>query len=180
MDGKTKQTYINTLRSVKMLTKEYLKDHYIDAYFIDEERKNIEILTTSEDSKKVIPTIIPFDEKNDMFQSLKTVVTVDDLHERTYVKKKEEKKLFDEMVLRIAKKDGMVLNEQKLDTKFFPTLVKAIFDDVENEDHLFALKLALFEVEKIRNSDNTELKADIRKGKTKVEVLLNALKLISE
>ena len=43
MDGKTKQTYINTLRSVKMLTKEYLKDHYIDAYFIDEERKNIEI-----------------------------------------------------------------------------------------------------------------------------------------
>ena len=69
MDGKTKQTYINTLRSVKMLTKEYLKDHYIDAYFIDEERKNIEILTTSEDSKKVIPTIIPFDEKNDMFQS---------------------------------------------------------------------------------------------------------------
>lgn len=163
-----------------MLTKEYLKDHYIDAYFIDEERKNIEILTTSEDSKKVIPTIIPFDEKNDMFQSLKTVVTVDDLHERTYVKKKEEKKLFDEMVLRIAKKDGMVLNEQKLDTKFFPTLVKAIFEDVENEDHLFALKLALFEVEKIRNSDNTELKADIRKGKTKVEVLLNALKLISE
>ena len=82
MDGKTKQTYINTLRSVKMLTKEYLKDHYIDAYFIDEERKNIEILTTSEDSKKVIPTIIPFDEKNDMFQSLKTVVAVDDLHER--------------------------------------------------------------------------------------------------
>ena len=163
-----------------MLTKEYLKDHYIDAYFIDEERKNIEILTTSEDSKKLIPTIIPFDENNDMFQSLKTVVTVDDLHERTYVKKKEEKKLFDEMVLRIAKKDGMVLNEQKLDTKFFPTLVKAIFDDVENEDHLFALKLALFEVEKIRNSDNTELKADIRKGKTKVEVLLNALKLISE
>lgn len=180
MDGKTKQTYINTLRSVKMLTKEYLKDHYIDAYFIDEERKNIEILTTSEDSKKLIPTIIPFDENNDMFQSLKTVVTVDDLHERTYVKKKEEKKLFDDMVLRIAKKDGMILDEQKLDTKFFPTLVKAIFEDVENEDHLFALKLALFEVEKIRNSDNAELKADIRKGKTKVEVLLNALKLISE
>jgi hypothetical protein len=163
-----------------MLTKEYLKDHYIDAYFIDEERKNIEILTTSEDSKKLIPTIIPFDENNDMFQSLKTVVTVDDLHERTYVKKKEEKKLFDDMVLRIAKKDGMILDEQKLDTKFFPTLVKAIFEDVENEDHLFALKLALFEVEKIRNSDNAELKADIRKGKTKVEVLLNALKLISE
>ena len=44
-----------------MLTKEYLKDHFIDAYFIDNERANIEVLTTSEDGKKVIPTIIPFE-----------------------------------------------------------------------------------------------------------------------
>ena len=28
-----------------MLTKEYLKDHFIDAYFIDNERANIEVLS---------------------------------------------------------------------------------------------------------------------------------------
>ena len=41
-----------------MITEEYLKDNFINAYFIDDERKNIEILTTSEDKKSVIPTII--------------------------------------------------------------------------------------------------------------------------
>jgi len=52
-----------------MLTEKYLKDHFIDAYFIDEERQNIEILATSEDKKKVLPTIIPFKEENPMFKA---------------------------------------------------------------------------------------------------------------
>ena len=163
-----------------MLTEEYLKDHFIDAYFIDNERQNIEILATTEDKKKVFPTIIPFDEANDMFKALKSVMSVDELHENTYKKKKEERKLFEEQLVRIAKKDGLVFDELKIDTKFFPTLINAIVDNGDNEDHLFALKLALFEVDEIRDSDNNELKAKVRKGKTKVEVLLNALKIISE
>ena len=161
-----------------MLTEEYLKDHFIDAYFIDEERQNIEILATSEDKKKVFPTIVPFSEDNHMFKALKSVMSVDELHERTYNKKKEERKLFEEQLLRIAKKDGFVIDETKDKTSIFPTLVKTIIEDEENEDHLFALKLALFEVDKIRDSEDTELKGAIRKGKTKAEVLLNALKII--
>jgi len=163
-----------------MLTKEYLKDHFIDAYFIDNERQNIEILTTSEDKKEVFPTIIPFNEEHEGFKALSSKMSVDDLHERTYAKKKDEKKLFEEQVIRIAKKDGLVFDEMKLDTKFYPTLVKSIVEEQDNEDHLFALKLALFEVDEIKNAKNVDLKSNIRKGKTKVEVLLNALKLISE
>ena len=162
-----------------MLTEQYLKDHFVDAYFIDNERQNIEILATSEDKKQVFPTIVPFDENNHMFQALKSKMSVDELHENTYKKKQEERKLFEEQVVRIAKKDGLVFDEYKLDTKFYPTLVKAIVENQDNEDHLFALKLALFEVDKIRDAENAELKTNIRKGKTKVEVLLNALKLIS-
>tara|TARA_B100000085_G_scaffold241285_1_gene232039 strand:- start:890 stop:1390 length:501 start_codon:yes stop_codon:yes gene_type:complete len=163
-----------------MLTKEYLKDHFVDAYFIDSERQNIEILATSEDKKQVFPTIVPFDENNHMFQALKSRMSVDELHENTYKKKQEERKLFEEQVIRIAKKDGLVYDELKLDTKFYPTLVKAIVENQNDEDHLFALKLALFEVDKIKDAKDVELKSNIRKGKTKIEVLLNALKLISE
>ena len=161
-----------------MLTEEYLKDHFIDAYFIDEERQNVEILATSEDKKKVFPTIVPFSEDNHMFKALKSVMSVDELHERTYNKKKEERKLFEEQLLRIAKKDGFVIDETKDKTSIFPTLIKTIIEDEKNEDHLFALKLALFEVDKIRDSENADLKSNIRKGKTKAEVLLNALKII--
>ena len=163
-----------------MLTEEYLKDHFIDAYFIDDDRQNIEILATTEDKKKVFPTIVPFSEDNHMFKALKRVMSVDELHENTYKKKKEERKLFEEQLVRIAKKDGLVFDELKIDTKFFPTLINAIVDNGDNEDHLFALKLALFEIDEIRDSDNNELKGKIRKGKTKVEVMLNALKIVSE
>ena len=163
-----------------MLTKEYLKDHFVDAYFIDNERQNIEILATSEDKKQVFSTIIPFDEEHSDYQALITVMSLDDLHENTYKHKKEQKKLFDEHVINIAKKDGLVFDEYRLDTKFYPTLVSAILKDQEDEDHLFALKLALFENETISGSNNAELKAEIRKGKNKIEVLQAALKLFSE
>ena len=45
-----------------MIPQEYLKDNFLTAYFIDQERKNIEIQTTTEDKKKVFTTIIPFEE----------------------------------------------------------------------------------------------------------------------
>mgnify|MGYP006001150365 CR=1 FL=1 len=163
-----------------MLTNEYLKDHFIDAYFIDNERENIEILATSEDKKQVFSTIIPFNEEHSEYKALMTIMSLDELHENTYKHKKEEKRLFDEHVINIAKKDGLVFDEYKLDTKFYPTLVSAILKDQKDEDHLFALKLALFENETINSSDNAELKAEIRKGKSKIEVLQAALKLFSE
>tara|TARA_B100000925_G_C21796919_1_gene382888 strand:- start:126 stop:626 length:501 start_codon:yes stop_codon:yes gene_type:complete len=163
-----------------MLTKEYLKDHFLDAYFIDNERENVEVQMTSEDNKQIFTQIVPFNYEHEGFKALQDVMSVDELHERTYNKKKEEKKLFEEQVINIAKKDGLVFDEMKLDTKFYPTLVKSIVEEQDNEDHLFALKLALFEVDKIKDAKDVELKSNIRKGKTKVEVLLNALKLISE
>tara|TARA_B100000029_G_scaffold302359_1_gene295212 strand:+ start:299 stop:802 length:504 start_codon:yes stop_codon:yes gene_type:complete len=158
-----------------MITKENL----ISAYFIDNERQNIEVITTSEDGKKAVPTIIPFDENNHMFKELMSIITLDQLHEDTYQKKKEEKKEFEKMALRIAKKSGLVFDEHKLDTKFYPVLVKAIFEDKENEDHLFALKLALFELEGIRNSKDEEKKRELRQSKNKIEVLKIAIDIIS-
>ena len=162
-----------------MLTEEYLKEHFVDAYFIDNERQNIEVITTSEDGKKAVPTIIPFDENNHMFKELMSIITLDQLHEDTYQKKKEEKKVFEEMAMRIAKKNGLVFDEKKLDTRFYPSLVKAIFEDRENEDHLFALKLALFELDSIRDSKDDEGKKKIRQSKNKLDVLRAAFDLMS-
>lgn len=158
-----------------MITKENL----ISAYFIDSERQNIEVLTKSEDGKQVVPTIIPFDENNVLFKELTSIITVDKLHEDTYNKKKQEKQDFEAMAMRIARKSGLVFNENKLDTKFYPTIVKALFEDKENEDHLFALKLALFEVKEIRDSKDNESKKKLRQAKNKIEVLKIAFDLMS-
>jgi hypothetical protein len=157
-----------------MITKENL----IGAYFIDNDRKNIEVLTTSEDKKQIIPTIMPFDENNASFKELTSVITVDDLHENTYQKKKDEQKIFETKVREIAKKDGLLVDDTKIDSNSYGKMVKAIFEQGENSDQLFALKIALFEVELIRDSKNDELKKKLRQSKNKIDTLKVAFEII--
>ena len=154
------------------------KENYITATFIDNERKNIEVLLKDDKSEKVISYIIEYNPDHPNCQDLLKLVDLDTLHENTYQKIQTEKKNFEDVALNIAKKNGLVFDELKLDTKFYPTLIKAMFAELENEDHLFALKLALFEVEKIRDSKNDELKKKLRQSKNKIEVLKFAIELI--
>ena len=155
------------------------KENYITASFIDNERKNIEVLLRDEKNEKVISHIVEYDEKYPVCQELLKIITLDDLHENTYQKKQKEKKAVEEMVVKIAKRDGLVFDEHRLDTKFYPTIVKAMFEETENEDHLFALKLALFELKQIRDSKDVEVKKKLRQAKNKIELLKIAIDLMS-
>ena len=176
---KVKDTIVRptTVKKIKDLIRE---DNYITAYFIDNERKNIEILLRNDDGVTVNPHIIEYDTKHPHCQELLKLCPLDVLHKNTYNKKIGEKKGFEDMVMRIAKRDGLVFDEMKLDTKFYPTLVKAIFEEDKNEDHLFALKLSLFEIEKIRNSKDSELKRKLRQAKTKIEALKIAFDIVND
>ena len=91
------------------------KENFVEASFIDNERKNIEVLTKSDDGKSVIPTIIPFDETNHMFKELMDIKTLDELHEDTHNKKKLEGELYKEQAIAFAKESGLVAEENKSD-----------------------------------------------------------------
>ena len=151
--------------------------NYITAHFIDNERKNIHVLLKSDDETSVYPYILEYNPDDPICQEFLKLCSLDQLHQNTWLKKKEERKDFEDQVKRIAKKEGLIFDELKLDTKFYPTLVKAIFQGNENEDHLFALKLALFEIEKIRDSKHSELKKKLRQSKTKIEALKIAFEI---
>ena len=73
--------------------------------------------------------------------------------------------------MEIAKKDGLIVDDTKIDSGSFQKLVTSIFNEPDNEDHLFALKLALFELTDIRDSKNDELKKKLRQSKNKIEAL---------
>jgi len=160
-----------------MITEEYLKDNFLTAYFVDNERKNIEIQTTTEDKMSVFTTIIPFKEENPQYQALNKFMTLDQLHESTFEKNKTEHELYKEQALKYAKDAGLVGAEFAKDN-YFGEIIKLITEDQENEDHLFALKIALFEVEDIRESTDIEKKKLIRQSKTKADLLYNALLII--
>ena len=162
------------------VTEEYLKDHFLTAYFVDNERQNIEIQATSEDQKKVYTYVIPFDENRDEYKALSKFMSLDQLHESTYQKAKNERRLFEEQVIRIAQKDGLIMDSEKIDTKFYPTLVTSLFEDQDNADHVFALKLALFELDAIKNSENEEAKKELRKSKDKLNILSAAIQCLKK
>ena len=150
------------------------KKNYVVAKFIDEDRKNIEILLKDGDITR--PHIIEADENNSDYQKLLKIISLDDLHEQTHNINKAEAEAFKEFALGIAKESGFMQQEENL--KIYPTLVKAMFNNDDNDDDIFALKLALFEVEKIRESKNTALKTKLRKAKSKVEILRFAFDII--
>ena len=160
-----------------MITEEYLKDNFLTAYFVDNERMNIEIQTTTEDKKSVFTTIIPFKEENPQYQALNKFMTLDQLHESTHEKNKTEHELYKEQALKFAKESGLIVETDE-NGFFIGEIIKLITEDQENEDHLFALKIALFEVEDIRESTDIEKKKLIRQSKTKTDLLYNALSII--
>jgi len=160
-----------------MLTEEYLKDNLITAYFIDAKKENIEMVLKSEDQKNTYVEVTPFDENNEQYKILTKIISLDQIHEITYKRIKEERRLFEKQMIDIAKKEGIILDNHKLDTKFFPLLVDTIFND-ENEDELFALKIALFELDKIKKAPNDDKKKKLRLAKTKVQTLEAAFELM--
>ena len=161
------------------------KDNFIEASFIDNERQNIEILTKSEDGKTVIPTVIPYDENNDMFKELMTIKTIDQLHEDTHNKKKAESELYKQEIMRIAKEDGLLadlskthaIEENKED--YFSSIIDGITKKQNDEDHLFAFKIAAFEqIKQINESDDVEGKKKIRQAKNKIELFRAIFEMI--
>lgn len=165
-----------------MLTEEYLKEHFIDAYFIDNERQNIEVLQTNEDKTQVFTTIIPFNEDNGNFKKLTSIISVDELHENTYNKKKEERKLFEDQIKRIAEKEGLVKKiVENVDSNFFNVMFDFLLSNKqEHIDRLFNFKIHIFEQELIKKSNNEEAKTAIRKSKTPLEALKNFVTIWEE
>lgn len=161
------------------------KDSYVTASFIDNDRKTLEVLIRhAENPKEMTPLIIEASEEQQDFNDLMEVVTMDQLHEQTWENKKAESEAFLAMAKNIAKDtfvEAEMIANNAVDeaeifsrTKIYPTIVDTLFTNMENEDHLFALKLALFEVQEIRESTDTKAKTALRKGKNKIEVLRHA------
>ena len=150
------------------------------AHYIDNEQKTLEVMLGTDEPGVFENMVIPYDPTEDNCKSVLGVINDDQLMENTYTRRKAEKQAFIDLAVSVAKGDNVNLDPVLLesDSGYWPKFVSALFTDIENEDHLFALKLALFENEYVRECEDRELKADLRQGKTKAEVLSAALKIV--
>ena len=153
------------------------EENFITAHFIDGERKNIEVLLKSDDGTAVNPHILEYDVSNPNCQELLKFISLDQLHENTYTKKQEERKVFEAMIKRVARKEGLIKRIiEDVDPDFFKLLFDFLLSNKkEHIDRLFNFKIFIFEQDVVKNSKNETIKSAIRKSKTPLEALDNFL-----
>lgn len=162
------------------------KETYVSATFLDEERKNIEVLLDMPhtETKALTPHVIEADPENPEYKALLELVTEDQLHEETWEVKRAQSEAFLATARQVISSEfDEATTQYETDalltkTKIYPTIVDTLFTNMENEDHLFALKLALFEVQDIRESTDTAAKTALRKSKNKIDVLRHAFDIV--
>tara|TARA_B100000902_G_scaffold111033_1_gene112414 strand:+ start:433 stop:909 length:477 start_codon:yes stop_codon:yes gene_type:complete len=153
------------------------KDNFITARYIDNEKKNVEILY--KDGDKNISHIIEHDIQHPDWEELMAITSIDELHANTHAYIKASQKDFKKMVMKIAKEEGLVKEVvAELSTKFYDEVFEFFFNyDDKQKEMLFNFKLFIFEKEFVKNSTDTETKAIMRKAQSPIEVMNAVMKL---
>ena len=154
-----------------------------DAYFFDNDRTIIRTIYHDDEHREIIRDI-PAQENNAQYRKFIVEMEehggLDALHERTFAYLRETQDAFEKQVLTIGKEKGLLYDADVQNTDVYKLFCNTMFDKTSSEkqekERLFMFKLALFEQDTIRESDNRQLKADLRKSTT----LLEALKISVE
>jgi hypothetical protein len=151
----------------------------IEARFIDNERKHLEIEWKNEEKDEAGNVlnveqyfeIIEAVGGDPIYEEVLQQVDLDTIHESTWQYVKQQRKGFEQIVKDIAIAEGIY--EEKIYENRQQILLDIIKDDPskEDQDELFKFKLGVFELEYIRDSKNRELKGELRKADTIFKVL---------
>ena len=156
---------------------EVTKENFISARYVDNEKKIVEILYKMGD--KNIPHIIEHDTEHPDWQQLMTITNLDEIHFNTHNFIKQSQKDFRKMVMKIAEDEGMVKDVvAELSTPFYGEVFEFFFNyDDKQKEMLFNFKLFIFEKEFVKNSTDTDTKAQMRKAQSPIEVMNAVMKL---
>lgn len=142
----------------------------ISARFTNSEKTTIEaVYNDKSDDNNPFAFIIEAKEDDVNYQNLLKDISEDQLHENTYKYIIEERKTFEEAVLTIAKKEGMIEDTRKQDD--LEVLMRCIKLHGNDKEFLFKLKLAVFELDEIKENTDRSLKSQLRKAETVAGVL---------
>lgn len=147
---------------------------FITAYFTNNERTVVESLWSNDELGTIRTFELVAEEDNPHWIELLKHITIDELHERTYKFIRERNRDYEEEVIRIARERNLIYDVDTINSNASALIAKTLFKDFDAENDkeaLFMFKLVLFEVPKIKDSNNKELKAKLRKAKSIIEAL---------
>lgn len=144
-----------------------MKDHdLLTAHFTDNERTNICSLWVCQNTNNIHEMHIEAKDGDYWYEDLITHLSLDDIHENTYKHIQHQSAEFQNTVIDVAKNNGWIYNLDDLDTEVYKAVVKSIFfddfDPIEHKEQLFFLKMELFETKLLKESNDRELKKELR------------------
>lgn len=154
-----------------------IKDHeFVDAYFTNNERTIVESIWWSRKEKVYRTHICKVEDDNPTWKELLEIVSIDDLHERTWQRINEMRTALDKSIVDIvlgqeSEDDGWIQHKEGLAKQSAESFLNALFmdnsdDEVANKEKLFMFKLALFDWDKIKNVEDKQFKSSLRKSKS--------------
>ena len=148
---------------------------FINAHFIDNERKIVRAYWTTEQANELIESIVEVNETDFQWNQLLEHITINQLHENTYKYIQDSQKLVKDQVVEIAKDNGWIYDINTENTRAATkTLLNNIFtefDPEEGKEDLFFLKLDVFDLDFVMKTKDRKAKAEIRKAETPAKVL---------
>lgn len=155
---------------------------YFTSHFVDREKTIIEVVWVDpkNPSTSLTTEIIELDPEHPRYQELLQHVSLDELHENTVNKMREERADFERLVIDIAKRDGILSDLITSKDNLHQTIVNSVFgdfDEVQDREKLFSLKLTLFEQDFVKSCEDRELKANLRIAPNFLETLKVAIEI---
>jgi len=148
-------------------------DHtLVNAYFTDNEKSIVctEWQSNTEDEAFRTYTFNA-DENNRWWRALlKHHIDIDSIHENTVARIRNMRQTYEDELVAIARANNE-LTEYTSNIEALQDSMLDYFDKLHDNESLFKLKLKIFEREKIKQNENRELKANLRKAKTLYEIL---------
>ena len=148
---------------------------FLNAHFVDNERKTVRAYWVDKNSSDIIETIIEVNEADYQWNELLEHITISQLHENTYKYIQDSQTIIKEQVMNIAKTEGWVYEvnteNSRAAVKALLTNVFGTFDEEKDKEALFFMKLEVFDLEFMRDIKDRKAKAEIRKAETPAQVL---------
>lgn len=154
------------------------------ARFTNIEKDTIEILyqdVNSPDDIKIMSCVMPANIEYPPFKwVLENCDDLDNIHLNTFRWIKDERTAYENLVMEIAKRDGLICTSGLADVRSYKTFLELLFKPFDESkeaelNNLFSIKLELFEMPHIRQSTNNDLKKALRRAETPIDVVKAAI-----
>lgn len=155
---------------------------YFTSHFVDSEKTLIEVIWVDpkNPSTSLTAETIQLDPEHPKYQELLEHVSLDEIHENTVNKMRQERADFEKIVIDIAKRDGILSDLITSKDNLYQAMINSIFgvfDEVQDREKLFSLKLTLFEQDFVKKCEDRELKANLRTAANFLDTLKVAIQI---